>query len=32
MADECGSPQAHWVAALQGRVALLPTAELALKV
>jgi predicted dehydrogenase len=28
--DEYDSPQHHWVAALQGRVALLPTAELAL--
>jgi predicted dehydrogenase len=28
--DEYDSPQAHWVAALQGRAALLPTAELAL--
>jgi predicted dehydrogenase len=28
--DEYDSPQHHWVAALQGRVDLLPTAELAL--
>ena len=28
--DEHDSPQHHWVAALQGRVELLPTAELAL--
>jgi len=28
--DLGSSPQAHWVAALQGRVPLLPTAELAL--
>jgi predicted dehydrogenase len=28
--DLGGSPQQHWAAALQGRVALLPTAELAL--
>jgi predicted dehydrogenase len=28
--DEYDSPQAHWIAALQGRAALLPTAELAL--
>jgi predicted dehydrogenase len=30
MGDEYDSPQHHWVAALQGRVDLLPTAELAL--
>ena len=29
-ADAYDSPQQHWIAALQGRVALLPTAELAL--
>jgi len=29
--DEYESPQHHWVAALQGRVELMPTAELALK-
>jgi hypothetical protein len=29
--DEYESAQHHWVAALQGRVELLPTAELALK-
>jgi predicted dehydrogenase len=29
-ADAYDSPQQHWVAALQGRVDLLPTAELAL--
>ncbi len=29
-ADAYESPQQHWIAALQGRVALLPTAELAL--
>jgi hypothetical protein len=29
-ADAYDSPQQHWVAALQGRVELLPTAELAL--
>jgi predicted dehydrogenase len=29
-ADAYDSPQRHWVAALQGRVELLPTAELAL--
>ena len=29
-ADAYESPQQHWVAALQGRVELLPTAELAL--
>ncbi len=28
--DEYDGPQAHWIAALQGRAALLPTAELAL--
>jgi hypothetical protein len=28
--DEYETPQHHWVAALQGRVDLLPTAELAL--
>jgi predicted dehydrogenase len=28
--DEYDGPQAHWIAALQGRVPLLPTAELAL--
>ena len=29
-ADAYDSPQHHWIAALQGRVALLPTAEIAL--
>jgi predicted dehydrogenase len=29
--DEYDTPQHHWIAALQGRVELLPTAELALK-
>ena len=29
--DEYDSAQHHWIAALQGRVDLLPTAELALK-
>jgi predicted dehydrogenase len=28
--DAYDSPQAHWIAALQGRVPLLPTAEIAL--